>query len=81
MIYKCNNTPNDDFVGQVSMKEVIPMTNKVEVFICLIQQYNIKTKWDTANKQFKAIIKLRNNPKLCEYMGKNVYKATINKYN
>ena len=64
LIYKCNNTPKADFVGQGPMKEVISMTYKAEVIICLIQPYNIKTKWDTANKQFEAIIKLRNNPKL-----------------
>ena len=81
LINKCNNTPNVDFVGQVSMKEVIPMTKKADVIICMIYPYNINTKWATANKQFEAIIKIRDNPKLCENLGKNASKTAINKYN
>ena len=56
LINKCNNTPNVDFIGKVPMKDVIPMTKKADVIICMIQPYNINTKWATANKQFEAMV-------------------------
>ena len=52
----CNKTENVDFIGKVPMKEVIPMTKKADAVYCMIQPYNINTKWATANKQFEAMV-------------------------
>jgi glycosyltransferase involved in cell wall biosynthesis len=119
IIKKSEFVENTEFIGKVSPKDIIPMTNKSDVSICMIDPSSFNNKIATANKQFEAmvcgrpiictkgtrsgeiteeekcglvveynkealkeaIIKLRDNPKLCEELGKNALKAAINKYN
>jgi len=116
---KCKDTNNVEFIGQVPLEEVIPMTQESSAVVCMINPDVINNKIATANKQFEAmvsgrpiictkgtrsgeitqmekcglvvdytieslregIIRLRDDPKLCEELGKNGLKAAIEKYN
>ena len=116
---KCEEIKNVDFIGPVPLDEVIPMTQRADVVVCLVNPNIVNNKIATANKQFEAmvccrpvictkdtrsgeitekekcgivvdysidslregIIKLRDDPKLCETLGKNALKAALDKYN
>jgi len=115
---KCSKAKNIDFIGKVPMKEVLPMTMKSDVVVCMFDP-NDYVKIGLPNKLFEsmvcgrpiivtkgtysgefvekeniglsipytkedlkdAIIKLRDNPKLWEELGKNGLKAAIREYN
>ena len=116
---KCKQAENVDFIGPVPFTEVIPMTQRSDAVVCMINPNVINNKIATANKQFEAmvcgrpvictkgtrsgevtekekcgivvdysidalrkgIIKMRDDPKLCEKLGRNGLKAAIDKYN
>jgi len=116
---KCSKLQNVDFVGKIPMEEVLPMTGKADVVMCMINPQDLNNRRALANKQFEAmacgrpiiitkdtyageltkklncglvidfdkealkeaIIKLRDNPELCEKLGKNALKAAIGEYN
>jgi glycosyltransferase involved in cell wall biosynthesis len=116
---KSSTIKNVDFIGVIPMNEVLPMTKKSDLIICMSNPDDLNSKRGLANKQFEAmvcgrpiictkdtysgyitekikcglaalytkedlkekIIKLRDNPKLCEELGKNALNAAIEKYN
>jgi len=116
---KCKKIKNVDFIGKVPMENVIPMTKKSDLIICMTSPNDPNNSRATANKQFEAmvcgrpiictkdtypgvlteqlncglaadfnkeslrdaILKLKNNHKLCKELGKNALKAAIEKYN
>ena len=56
LVDKCSKAHNVDFIGRVSIEEVLAMTKKADVIVCMIYPYNINTKIATANKQFEAMV-------------------------
>ncbi len=116
---KINSSKNIEFLGRISIEDVIPLTKKSDVVILMTDPDDLNASILTANKQFeamvagrpiicskntypgkftenenvgitadyskdslkKAIIKLRDNPKLREELGKNALTAAIKKYN
>jgi len=116
---KCKSYHNINFMGVVPDKEVIPLTQKANAVVCMINPKDKNNQIASANKQFEAmvagrpiiatertrvgeiteqercglvinfskaaleaaIIKLRDNPQLCEQLGRNALRAALNKYN
>jgi len=116
---KCLKIQNVDFIGKIPMEEVLPMTKKADVIVCLFDPHSKNNQVGLPNKVFEAmvcgkpiictkgiysgkfvlkekcglavdyyrqslkeaIIKLRDNPRLCEELGKNGFKAAKEKYN
>jgi glycosyltransferase involved in cell wall biosynthesis len=116
---RASNVKNVDFIGVIPMDDVLPMTKKSDLVICMSNPDDLNSKRGLANKQFEAmvcgrpiictknihsgdvteqekcglaalftkkdlkekIIKLKDNPKLCEELGKNALNAAIRKYN
>ena len=116
---KCSTISNVDFIGHIPMDEVIPMTKKADVVVCMTSPRDPNNSRATANKQFeamvcgrpiictkytypgeftvkhncgviaeyteeglkKAIFQLKNDPGLCEKLGRTALDLAINKYN
>ena len=116
---KCSKIQNVDFIGRVPRENVLPMTKKADVVICMTDPKDMNNSRATANKQFEAmvcarpiictkgtypgiftekhncgltaeynkqslkeaIIKLRDNTKLCKELGKNGLNNAIKEYN
>ena len=53
---KCDETKNVDFIGSVPSDEVIPMTQRSDAVVCMINPNVINNKIATANKQFEAMV-------------------------
>ncbi len=53
---RCAKSKNVNFIGKIPMNEVVPMTKKSDVVVCMINPSNINTKYATANKQFEAMV-------------------------
>jgi len=115
---KCSKIKNINFIGTIPMEEVLPMTKKSDVIICMFDPKYRINKVGLPNKLFEAmvcgrpiictkgihsgdfvekekcglainystdelkktIIRLRDNPKLCEELGKNGIDAAVKKY-
>jgi glycosyltransferase involved in cell wall biosynthesis len=116
---KCSDISNVEFIGLIPMQEVLPMTKKADLIICMTSPNDFNCSNAFANKQFeamicgrpiictkgtypgeitekekcglvadytkealkKAIIILRDNPKLCEELGRNALDSAIKEYN
>ena len=116
---KCSTIENVDFIGLITMDEVISKTKNADAVVCMTNPGDPNNSIATANKQFEAmvcgrpvictngtypgvfteenkcglvskytkedlkntILKLKDNPELCEELGKNALKAAINQYN
>ncbi len=116
---KCSDVSNVDFVGKVPMDDVIPMTKKVDVVVCMTDPNDPNNSRALANKQFEAmvcgrpiictkgtypgeftekkrvgltadfkkdsleeaIIRLRDNEKLRENLGKRALATALREYN
>jgi glycosyltransferase involved in cell wall biosynthesis len=53
---KCDETKNVDFIGPVPLNEVIPMTQRADAVVCMINPNVINNKIATTNKQFEAMV-------------------------
>jgi len=53
---KCSKTSNVKFIGKVPMEEVLPMTKKVDVIICMTAPNDLNNSRALANKQFEAMV-------------------------
>ncbi|GAG53204.1 unnamed protein product, partial [marine sediment metagenome] len=53
---KCDETNNVRFIGKVPVNQVIPMTKKSNVVVCMINPRAYNNKIATANKQFEAMV-------------------------
>ncbi len=116
---KCSKVDNVEFIGKIPMDEVIPMTKKSNVVVCMFDPNDKNSKVGLPNKVFesmvagrpiiaskevylgkfvekeniglsvpfdkkslsKAIITLRDNPHLCDKLGRNALNAAIDQYN
>lgn len=116
---KCSKVENIEFIGKVPMKQVVPMTKKADVVICMFNPLDKNSKVGLPNKVFEAmvsgrpiivtkdvylgrfvekenigmaipfgkkylknaIVTLRDNPELCERVGRNALNAAIKEYN
>lgn len=116
---KCSKVENVNFIGKVPMDDVLPMTKRADVVICMTSPDDPNNSRALANKQFeamvcgrpiictkdtypgeftekekcgitayyteedlkKAIINLRDNPKLRKELGQNALNAAIKTYN
>ena len=52
----CSKIPNVDFIGKVPMDEVVPMTKKADVVICIFDPDNKNNKVGMPNKLFEAMV-------------------------
>ena len=115
---KCSQAKNINFIGTLPMKEVLPMTKKCDVILCMFDPKLKINQVGLPNKLFEAmvcgrpiictkgihsgefvekekcglaigykkddlkrtIIKLRDNPELCEELGKKGINAALLKY-
>lgn len=116
---RCDRYKNINFLGSLSLDEVIDYTLKSDAVLCMIRPNDKNAKIAHANKQFEAMVcgraliaskntyigemtkdlncgvvvdfsdkgvieavtELRDNPKLCEELGKNGLKAALDEYN
>jgi glycosyltransferase involved in cell wall biosynthesis len=69
---KCSKTKNVDFFGQIPMSEVLPMTKKADVVVCLTDPNDPNNSRASANKQFEAMVCGR--PIICT---KNTYPGIL----
>ena len=53
---KCSKAQNVDFIGEVPMKDVLPMTKKADVVICMTDPTDKNESRILANKQFEAMV-------------------------
>jgi glycosyltransferase involved in cell wall biosynthesis len=68
---KCFKAQNVDFIGRVPFEEVLPMTKKADVVVCMINPCDLNNSIALANKQFEAMVCGR--PIICTkdtYVGK-----------
>lgn len=56
LIEKCEKLPNVDFVGMVPMKDVLPMTKKADVILCIFDPSNKNNKFGLPNKLFESMV-------------------------
>jgi len=75
---KCSQIDNVDFIGRISMEEVMPMTKKSDAVICLFNPMDKNSKVGLPNKVFEAMVSGR--PIIVSrdvYLGKFVEKENI----
>lgn len=72
LIDKCKKIKNVDFIGKVPMENVIPMTKKSDLIICMTSPEDPNNSRATANKQFEAMVCGR--PIICT---KNTYPGIL----
>ena len=53
---KCSNARNVDFIGRIPMSQVLPMTKKSDVVVCLFDPYNKNNQIALPNKVFEAMV-------------------------
>ena len=60
---KCKKANNVQFIGKVPIHEVLPMTQKADVIVCMTNPTDSNNSIATANKQFEAMVSGR--PIIC----------------
>jgi glycosyltransferase involved in cell wall biosynthesis len=60
---KCQKVQNVEFIGKVPRENVLPMTKKADLIICMTSPINLNAKNALANKQFEAMVCAR--PIIC----------------
>ena len=53
---KCSIVKNVDFIGRIPMKDVLPMTKKADVIVCMTDPGDPNNSRASANKQFEAMV-------------------------
>ena len=53
---KCSQLQNVDFIGKIPMEEVLSMTKKADVIICMTDPNDPNNSRASANKQFEAMV-------------------------
>ena len=53
---ECNKTKNANFIGEVPLDQVLPMTKNADVIICMTDPNDPNNSRATANKQFEAMV-------------------------
>ena len=53
---KCSTASNITFLGVIPLDEILPLTKKADVCICMIDPMDLNNRIGLANKQFEAIV-------------------------